>query len=96
MDTTLRTVKVRICKACLNGLGEMCNTPGCFLIRHEVLNGWSEYEYAVSKYEYVRNEESDIGETREVEAVAYHPNDEAKIYQALGISRVGTVYVDED
>lgn len=23
-----------ICEACLNGEGEQCHTPGCFLIRH--------------------------------------------------------------
>ena len=32
----LKTIKITICEACLNGQGEECHTPGCALIFHGV------------------------------------------------------------
>ena len=49
----------------------------------------------MSKYEYVPDVDSDLGKTREVEGIVYHPSEEAKIYRALGIVGIGTVYVDD-
>ena len=49
----------------------------------------------MSKYEYVPDVDPDLGETREVEGIVFHPSEEAKIYRALGIVGIGTVYVDD-
>lgn len=32
----LRTIKITICQACLDGVGEECHTPGCALWLHRV------------------------------------------------------------
>lgn len=44
-EEKLVQVQVTICRPCLDGIGDMCDTPGCFLIRHDVLNGWDPLEY---------------------------------------------------
>ena len=30
----LKTIKITLCEACLQGLGEECHTPGCALFIH--------------------------------------------------------------
>ena len=32
----LKTIKIQICEACLDGIGEECHTPGCALFLHSV------------------------------------------------------------
>jgi len=43
----LKYIKIWICEDCLNGIGEVCHTPGCALIRHKVDLPIDEREYDV-------------------------------------------------
>lgn len=65
-DVTLLTVQVQICQACLDGRGEMCHTPGCFLIRHDVLAGWDPAEYEIVE------KDAEVGLLRNVLQAARH------------------------
>ncbi len=32
----IKHIKIRICEACLDGIGQECHTPGCALFLHSV------------------------------------------------------------
>jgi hypothetical protein len=32
----IKYIKIRICEACLDGIGQECHTPGCALFLHSV------------------------------------------------------------